>query len=91
MTLYTKLCDVFYIKNADGSYTKLLNNISDLQTIDNEPPDGDFGLHFDPNESITLTVDRLPKKSRYALLGWMAKGPRRKRQIIKALKVMVGR
>lgn len=48
---YTKLCDVTYIKNADGSYTKLLTNISDLQTIDAEPPDGDFGLHGEGAEA----------------------------------------
>ena len=74
-----------YIKNDYGGYIKL-DDINDMPVIDTEPPDGDFGLHFDPNESITLTVDRLPKKSRYALLSWMAKGSMRRRLLRQALR-----
>ena len=74
-----------YLENDDGTYTKL-DDINDMPVIDTEPPDGDFGLHFDPNESITLTVDRLPKKIIYALLGWMAKGPMRRRLLRQAFR-----
>ena len=55
--------------------------------IADDPPGGSFGLHFDPNETITLDLnERKARRLVMALIGWRARGPLRYRTYAEALK-----
>lgn len=63
--------------------------IPTVDDISDEPPDGNFGLYFNPLE-YTIEIKPYPwllRRFWRHVMGWKAKGPMRLRQIRKARKL----
>ena len=77
----------FYCQADDGELYRM-EHIVDAP-IGNDPPDGSFGLHFDPYETLAIELDsKIARRWLMALYGWKASGHMRLRMIDKAFRKM---